>query len=552
MSERTARPRDRLLRHRSRRVRGVWILGVATLAVLTLLEAPRSGSDTLALAAQEPAARIAVGSKNFTEGAILGEIMTQLLRARTELDVVHRSGLGGTLIVFEALESGEIDLYPEYTGTGWSTILGRTDQIENRLEAFLTVQREFRERYAMAWLSPFGLNNTYTLAMAPERAEALDVRTISDLVERGADVRASFSLEFLNRTDGWLGLQSFYGLALGEVRGMEHALAYEAVRSDAVDLIDAYSTDGKLLRYGLRVLEDDRGFFPPYNGAPLVREDALERHPEIRSVLEELAFRLPNERIMALNDAVETGAATVEEVAAAFLQEEGLIEGAPAQLSATGNRDQGFVAFFFSRWRETLRLSLEHLQLTGIAVLLAVLLGVPLGIWITRHAWAERLGLGAAGAIQTVPSLALLAFMIAIPGLGLSARSAIVALFLYALLPILRNTFTGIEGVDPELVDAARGLGLTERQILTHVRLPIATRTILAGVRTATVISIGVATLAAFIGAGGLGEPIVTGLYLNDVRLIMAGALPATLLALLTDFLLGRLEKALTPRGLLA
>jgi len=533
-------------------LRGASLLGIAMVAVTLTLELAFASSGMSGSAAQEPPARIAVGSKNFTEGAILGEIMTRLLQERTELDVVHRSGLGGTLIVFEALRSGEIDLYPEYTGTGWSTILGRTDQIESRLEAFLTVQREFREQYDMAWLSPFGLNNTYTLAMDPDRAEALGVRTISDLVERGEEVRASFSLEFLNRADGWLGLQSFYGLRLGDVRGMEHALAYEAVQTDAIDLIDAYSTDGKLLRFGLRVLEDDRGFFPPYNGAPLVREDVLQRHPEIRGLLEELAFRLPNERIMALNDAVETGAVSVEEVATTFLREEGLIEGTPARVSTTGDRDQGFLAFFFSRWRETLRLSLEHLQLTGFAVLLAVLLGVPLGIWITKHRWAERFGLGAAGAIQTVPSLALLAFMIAIPGLGLSARSAIVALFLYALLPILRNTFTGIEGVDPQLVDAARGLGLTERQILTKVRLPIATRTILAGVRTATVISIGVATLAAFIGAGGLGEPIVTGLYLNDVRLIMAGALPATLLALFTDFLLGRLEKALTPRGLLA
>ncbi len=502
--------------------------------------------------AQEPTATIAIGSKNFTEGAILGEIMTQLVRARTDLEVVHRSGLGGTLIVFEALRTGQIDLYPEYTGTGWSTILGRTDQIENRLEAFLTVQREFRDRYDMEWLSPFGLNNTYTLAMAPERAEELAINTISDLAARGSEVRASFSLEFLNRTDGWLGLQDFYGLELGDVRGMEHALAYEAISSDAVDLIDAYSTDGKLLRFGLRVLEDDRGFFPPYNGAPLVREDALEEHPEIRQALEELAFRIPNERIMALNDAVEEGGATVEAMARRFLQEEGLLEGSPDVAVESADRPASFLGFFLARWRETLRLSLEHLQLTFLAVLLAVLLGVPLGIWITRHGWAERIGLGAAGAIQTVPSLALLAFMIAIPGLGLSARSAIVALFLYALLPILRNTFTGIRGVDPELVDAARGLGLTERQVLTRVQLPLATRTILAGVRTATVISIGVATLAAFIGAGGLGEPIVTGLYLNDTQMIMAGALPATALALLADHLLGRLERALTPRGLLA
>ena len=162
----------------------------------------------------------------------------------------------------------------------------------------------------------------------------------------------------------------------------------------------------------------------------------------------------------------------------------------------------------------------------------------------------ERVSLTLAGVVQTIPSLALLAFMIAVPWLGLSVRSAIAALLLYAVLPILRNTFTGLRDVDPDLVDAARGLGLTDRQILLRVRFPLATRTIMAGVRTATVISIGVATLAAFIGAGGLGEPIVTGLYLNDPGLILTGAVPAALLAIAADLGLGRLERRLVPRGL--
>ena len=196
-----------------------------------------------------------------------------------------------------------------------------------------------------------------------------------------------------------------------------------------------------------------------------------------------------------------------------------------------------------------LDLTLQHLQLSGLAVLLAILLAVPLGIAASRLPLLRRLSLGAAGVIQTVPSLALLAFMIPLPGLGLGARSAIAALVLYAVLPILRNTYTGIVEVDPDLLEAAEGMGLRPRQILTRVQLPLAVRTIMAGVRTAAVISVGVATLAAFIGAGGLGEPIVTGLELNDTDLILSGAAPAALLAVLVDLALGLLERALAPRG---
>lgn len=498
--------------------------------------------------------RIVVGSKNFTESAVLAEVMVQLLRARTDLEVEHRAGLGGTLVVFQALSAGQIDLYPEYTGTGWTIILGEAERIDDRLRAFLYVQREFSERFGLAWLSPFGLNNTYALAMDRARAEALGIVRISDLARAGSELEAGFSIEFAERQDGWLGLRTFYGIEFGGVRAMEHTLGYEAIAAEVIDVMDVYSTDGKLLRYDLQVLEDDQAFFPPYHAAPVAREQTLVEHPEVAEVLELLAFRITDEDVIALNDAVESDGEDPAEVARRFLADEGLIgelEGGPTS-TPTARNEGSFVRFFASRWRETLRLGVEHLQLTLIAVLLATLVAVPLGVWVTRHPVAERVSLGSAGVIQTVPSLALLAFMIAVPGLGLSVRSAIVALFLYSILPILRNTHTGMRSVDPELLDAAKGLGLTPRQVLLRIQLPIATRTILAGIRTATVISIGIATLAAFIGAGGLGEPIVTGLYLNDTRLILAGALPAAVLALTADYLLGRLERLLTPRGLLA
>jgi osmoprotectant transport system permease protein len=184
-------------------------------------------------------------------------------------------------------------------------------------------------------------------------------------------------------------------------------------------------------------------------------------------------------------------------------------------------------------------------------MILAIFLAVPVGIVLTRWTALAQPVMGAAGVIQTIPSLALLAFMIPIPGLGLGARSAIAALFVYALLPILRNTYTGIREIDPNLIEAAKGMGLHDRQILLRIELPLATRTIMAGIRTSAVISIGIATLAAFIGAGGLGDPIVTGLQLNDSRLILAGAIPAAVLAVIMDFLLGRVETVLAPsRGM--
>ncbi|MGE0040597.1 MAG: glycine betaine ABC transporter substrate-binding protein [Vicinamibacterales bacterium] len=520
------------------------------LAAVVAAAVVAAGGGAPAVTAQEPAGTVVIGSKNFTESRILGEMMAILIEANTGLTVEHRSGLGGTLVCFTALERGEIDLYPEYTGTGWSIILKEPEKIADRLRAFLYVQNAFRERYDIEWLSPFGLNNSYALAMRESRAEALGVTTISDLIPHASELSAGFSIEFMNREDGWPGLGPFYGLDLGEVRSLEHGLAYEAINAGSIDLVDAYTTDGKLLRYPLRVLEDDKGFFPPYNAAPIVRGDTLRRHPELRELLNRLAFRIPNTRMIALNYAVEEDGRGFRDVARDFLVDEGLLDAdADTGADPTAGRDT-FVGFLAGRWQETLRLGWQHLQLSLAAVALAVLLAVPLGIAITRTALGERVALGAAGVVQTIPSLALLAFMIALPGLGLSVRSAIVALFLYAVLPILRNTHTGLKGVDPLLIDAATGLGLTPRQILFRVQLPLATRTIMAGVRTATVISIGVATLAAFIGAGGLGEPIVTGLYLNDTWLILSGAIPAAILALAADYLLGWLEVWLTPRGL--
>ncbi|HIK60003.1 MAG TPA: ABC transporter permease subunit [Planctomycetes bacterium] len=309
------------------------------------------------------------------------------------------------------------------------------------------------------------------------------------------------------------------------------------------------------------MLEDDLRFFPPYNAAPLVRQETLDAHPGLEAAIARLAFRIPDNTAQALNNLVESNGESLADTARAFLELEGLVEGQdPAAMAAleglkaqiapsAGARSlspvtrPGFGALLVSRWRHLRRQIIEHLTLTLVAVLLATLVAIPLGIVITKHRWLRQLVLGIAGILQTVPSLALLAFMI--PLLGLNVFAAIAALFLYALLPILRNTYTGIVEVDPELVEAAEGMGLRPQQVLFRIQLPLAARTIMAGIRTSTVICVGVATLAAFIGSGGLGEPIVEGLYLNDVPLILTGALPAAALALLCDLLVGWAERSL-------
>jgi len=500
--------------------------------------------------AQDDARPLVIGSKNFTENRILAEILAQLIRAHTDIPVQLNDGLGGTLVVFSALREGEIDLYPEYTGTGWAIVLERDEPARDPWHTYQEVTREYEERFDVRWLPPFGFSNSYALAVRGELARELGLQSVSDLVPHMGELRAGVSHEFLNRQDGWPGVAKLYGLETATLRGMEHGLAFAALADGSLDLIDAWTTDGKLLRYDVAVLRDDKGFWPPYHCAPIVRGDALRRHPELEPLLGRLGLRLSNRRMQALNLAVEADGRSFRDVAREFLAAEGLLDAdAPrdADAAAPGERRGSLLEFARARLPDTLRLTGEHLQLSFGAVLAAVLFSVPLGIALARRPRLSQLALNAAGVLQTIPSLALLAFMIPLLGLGLPAAYA--ALFLYALLPILRNTVTGLRGVDPELIDAARGLGLSRRQILRHVELPLALPTIMAGVRTSTIISIGVATLAAFVGAGGLGDPILTGLQLNDTRLVLAGALPAALLAVATDLALERVERRLTPRG---
>lgn len=480
----------------------------------------------LVLASQSPQAReqVIIGSKKFTENYIIAEIMAQLLESEG-FQVERRFGLGGTLVCYQALKNADIDVYPEYSGTLEQAIL----QSDRRM-SYASLRAKLRTQHQLELLDSFGFDNTYAIALKGPQASALGLETISDLA-RTSGLRLAFSHEFLNRKDGWPGLAETYGI-VATPRGIEHGLAYQAIDDGKIDVTDVYSTDGDIEKYDLALLDDDLGYFPRYLAAPLTRASL---NANVRELLNSLAGAISAQEMRRLNGDVLLRGKTFAEAAAGFLDQQGWIE------VSQGTAQAGF-------WPVLLRRTTVHLKLTFVALVAAMLIALPTGILIYRFSVLARPVLYVAGILQTIPSIALLALMI--PILGIGATPAIAALFLYALLPIMRNTATALFSVDPVMRKVAVGMGLTVWQRLRHIEIPLATPTILAGLRTAAVINIGTATLAAFIGAGGLGEPIVTGLALNNTALILEGAIPAAILAILTELVFEAIESFVIPRHL--
>jgi osmoprotectant transport system permease protein len=372
------------------------------------------------------------------------------------------------------------------------------------------------------------------------------LRTLGDLAASPARLTAGFTSDFIGRADGWPGVRAAYALTLADVRPLAPAIKYAALARGSVDIIDGYSTDGLLAKYDLVTLEDDRHFFPPYDAAALVSTRLLTSDPGALAVLSSLSGRLSEKQMRMWNRAIEVERQPLDVVARAALAEVGLGDASVADSAITRRvSPNGFWQFMQSRGGETLRLTLEHLQLVAIALVSAILVAVPLGLWLVNRPTLASVVLQVLGVVQTIPGLALLAFMI--PLLGIGALPAILALFGYALLPIARATIAGLRIADPAAAAALESMGATPRQELLWVRLPLAAPIVLSGIRTAAVLTIGTATLAAFIGGGGLGEPIVTGLGLADMRLVLSGAIPAALLAVTVDALLALAERALAP-----
>jgi len=469
------------------------------------------------------ASPVRIGSKVFTESVILGEL-AKAIAGQAGVNAVHQRELGGTSILWKALQQGDIDVYSEYTGTITHELLKNVAP-----DADIPTLRERLKPLGIGITNSLGFNNTYAIGMLADKAAQLHISKLSDLAAH-PDLRFGFSNEFIDRTDGWPGIRQRYGLPQTQVRGLDHALAYRAVASNAVDAIDLYSTDAEIPYYHLRTLDDDRHYFPRYEAVYLYRLALVKSAPPFVTALQKLAGRIDENTMRQMNAKVKLQGAKEDVVVAAFL-------GIRADTSA----DVGL-------WSRLLQTSIDHIKLVVLSLGMAVLLAIPLGILAARLKRLGQLVIGLTGILQTVPSLAMFVFMIPIFGIG--TWPAIAALFLYSLLPIVRNTHAGLVGIAPELRESAAALGLPRGVRLRRVELPLATRSILAGIKTAAVINVGTATLAALIGAGGYGQPILTGIRLDNINLILEGAIPAALLALLAQGLFEGIERWLTPRGL--
>lgn len=468
---------------------------------------------------------VVIGSKKFTESVILAEIAAGLVRD-AGLSVTLRNELGGTRLLWNALLAGDIDVYPDYTGTIRHEILAGSAAPGQA--ALATAVAEHGARLTAA----LGFDNTYAIGMKETTARELGIGQISDL-RRFPALRFGFTNEFMDRADGWPGLRRRYGLPQTEVRGLDHDLAYRGIASGGVDVTDLYSTDAEIRQYRLKVLADDLGYFPAYRALLVYRASLMQRHPEAVSALERLSGSISAAEMVRMNAAVKIDGRSASAVAAQFLTSRFGIEGVAAE--------RGRASMLARR-------TLEHVTLVAASLSAAILLAVPLGIAAARSRGLGQIILAVTGVIQTIPSLALLVFMI--PLLGIGTPPALAALFLYSLLPIVRNTHAGLTGIDPALLESADAMGLPRSARLRLVEMPLAAPSILAGIKTSAVINVGTATLGALIGAGGYGQPILTGIRLDDTRLILEGAVPAALLALAAQGAFDLLERAVVPRGL--
>jgi osmoprotectant transport system permease protein len=471
---------------------------------MKLLAALLIASLTLA-PALAAATTVHIGSKKFTESVVLAAIAARL---------VHRAGdkaalktqLGGTAILWQALTTGQIDIYPEYTGTIARVILHRPHLTS------LPALRRALAKFGVRIGPPLGFNNTYALGMPKKLAAHLGIRTISDL-RRYPNLAFGFSNEFLARADGWPGLKRAYNLPQTNVRGLDHALAYRALAAGTIQMTDLYSTDAEIDYYHLRVLKDDKHFFPQYKAVYLYRAALAQKAPTVVRQIEHFKNKISVTAMRHMNNRAKIKRVPARQVAASFM-------GAAAP-TAPG------------LWGRLAIRTGQHLYLVAVSLGAAILVAVPLGILAARVGWLSQFILGAVGIAQTIPSLALLVFMI--PLLGIGGAPALAALFLYSLLPIVRNTHSGLTGIAPDIRDSALALGLPQHARLLRIELPLALPEILAGIKISAVINIGTATLGALIGAGGYGQPILTGIRLDDLGLILEGAVPAALLALVVQ-----------------
>ncbi|MDX1918684.1 MAG: glycine betaine ABC transporter substrate-binding protein [Candidatus Caenarcaniphilales bacterium] len=465
----------------------------------------------------EPKSTIKVGSKKFIESMILGEIATQFLQDR-KITAKHITGMGSSTYLWNALLTGKIDLYPEYTGTLRYELIKTHDQDLN----------EQLKRRGLRMTKPLGFSNNYTIGIMPKLAKRYQISKISDLVKY-PELKVGLSSEFYGRTDGWIGLKNLYQLPQENIIIINRELAYSGLKNGDIDLIELYTTDPEIEYYELVPLKDDLQYFPIYEVAFLYRE---ELDQSVVEVLERLEGQISEEQIRKLNSMSKLMKTQIEDVASLYLQRNFDISNG-VHFDLVGNL-----------WERTV----EHFYLVFLSLSIAIAFALPLGIFAAKDPFWGRIILAITGLFQTIPSLALLVLMI--PLLGIGYTPAIAALIIYSLLPIVRNIYLGLTAIAQSLRESAEVLGLDFWAILWKIEIPLALPSILAGIKTAAVINVGTATLGALIGAGGYGQPILKGIQFDDLNLILSGAVPAAAMALLVQYFFETLEWLCVSPGL--
>lgn len=489
--------------------------------------------------------KVVIGSKNFSESIILGEMLSLFLENKYNISVERKHALGGTKVAFDALVNGDIDAYPDYTGTGYVMILGM-DEERDPDKVYDIVNEEFKKRYGIVWSPTVGFNNTYALTVRKDDSRFRDVHKISDLSGKVQDYSLGAPHEFMERKDGYTRFANVYSLNFKQnlIKSLDSGLTYEAINSGQVDMIMSYSTDGRLGALNLRIIEDDKSFFPPYFSSFLAKEETLRKIPELEEAMGTMENFVDEDAIIEMNDKVDRLKMEPKLVAQNYLIRKGILEGEIHNQKASPN----FFSYAYSKRKYLFKLLKEHLALSVGALVIAFFISLPVGILLTRKPSLGKIIFPIINTIQTIPSLALLGFLI--PFIGIGFTPALLALFLYSLLPLIRNTYIGILGVERAYIEASKGIGLSGWQILTKVEIPLALPVILAGLRTATVIVVGTTTIAALVGAGGFGDPIFRGVATVNSNLILLGAIPAALLAVFMDKFIGILEVTLVSKGI--
>ena len=486
---------------------------------------------------------IIIGSKIFTENILLAEMLSLLLEEKYNFKVIRRFNLGGTKLVFDALRNKEIDIYPEYTGTGYTMILQMSGETQAE-KIYDIVKEKFFKRFNLVWSLPLGFENTYILAVRKSDSRFKNMSSISQLKGKTNSLNIAAGHEFMERKDGFSNFVEKYKLNFKKNKtwSMNQGLMYSALKNKKMDMVMAYSTDGRIKAFNLKTLKDDKHFFPAYEVAYLTRRNIFASL-SIKDAFKELEGNITEKEMIFLNNQVDQLKYDTVQTARSFLVKKNILEGGAQSL-----KQQSWLSYYISKKEYFFKIFYEHLLLIVVSLFFALLLAVPIGLWASYNNRLEKIVFLIVNTLQTVPSLALLAIFI--PFLGIGFLPAVVTLFIYSLLPIIRNTFEGVKNIDRVFISAGAGIGLNSWQVLRYIQAPLALPMILAGIRTSAVIVVGTATLAAFIGAGGLGDPIFRGIATLNSKLIFLGAVPACLLAIFIDRLLALLELVIIPKGL--